>query len=186
MDTRETLLVPGWTVHIRMLGSARLWRSFVLVFGIPVTVLSVVVTFAANARDGLIVFAGALALFAALWGVVGVVIDATGGFIAGYLVTDRGVHFRLGKGARGAAGAAALLGVASKAPGAAGAGLLAAAERDAFIAWGDVRRVTVDSKGRYLELRAGLGSKPVGIHCTEANFAPVCDLVRAAVPSARE
>ena len=178
MHDTEELLLPGWTVRIRMLVSARLWKSFVLVFGIPVTLFSVVVALASGAYDGLIVLVGGLALFAFLWAAVGIVIDVTGGFTAGYAVTNRGVHFRLGKGARGAADAATLIGLLSRSPAAIGAGLLASAEQGAFIAWRDVRKVTIDARSRYIQVRAALGSKPVGIHCTEENFARVRHVVR--------
>ena len=53
------------------------------------------------------------------------------------------------------------------------------AEQDAFLAWGDVRKVTISDRSRYLLIRAGFGSKPVGIYCTEENFSNVCAIVRA-------
>jgi hypothetical protein len=179
MNETEYALLPGWSVRIRMLSSARLWKSFLLVFGIPVTLISVVVSFAAGTDQGIIVLLGGWGLFAFLWAAVGVIIDASGGFTAAYAVTNRGVHSSLGRGSRGAADAATLLGVLARSPGAVGAGLLARSEQDAFIAWNDVRRVTISQRSRYVQIRAGFGSKPVGIYCTEENFSPVCDIVRA-------
>ena len=66
-----------------MLFRLRLWKSFLLVFGIPVPLFGIVVTFVSGPRDGVVV----LGLFAVLWAVVGAVIDGAGGFTASYLVT---------------------------------------------------------------------------------------------------
>ncbi|MBL0172116.1 MAG: hypothetical protein IPP90_15600 [Gemmatimonadaceae bacterium] len=178
MNDTEQVLLPGWSHRIRMLTSGRLWKSFVLVFGIPVTVIAIIVAFTVQPSDGMLVLAGGLSLFAVLWALVGAIIDVSGGFTAAYVLTDRGVHFQLGKGSRGAADAATLLGAFARAPGAVGAGLLARSEQEAFIAWSAIRKVTVRARSRYVQIRAGLGSKPVGIYCTEQNFTTVCDLIR--------
>jgi hypothetical protein len=162
-----------------MLFSARLWRSFLLVFGIPVVLLGIVVSFVSGVGDGTTVILGGVGLFGLLWAVVGAVIDVTGGFTASYLLTNMGVHFRLGKGARSAADAAVLVGTLARSAGGAGAGLLARSEQDAFIAWIDVRKVTVSERDRYIQVRAGLGSKPVGIYCNHENFPQVRDLLHA-------
>jgi hypothetical protein len=169
-----------------MLFSARLWKSFLLVFGIPVLLLSLVVSFASKPGDGMVVLLGGLGLFGLLWAMVGAIVDLTEGFTAAYLVTDRGVHFRLGKGARGAAEAATLIGILARAPSGAGAGLLALSEQDGFIAWSDIRKLTISDRSRYVQIRARFGSKPIGIYCTEQNFVAVCGLVRAHLPQARE
>jgi hypothetical protein len=122
---------------------------------------------------------GGLGLFGVLWALVGAIIDLTGGFTAAYLVTDRGVHFRLGKGARGAAEAATLIGILARSPSGTGAGLLALSEQDGFLAWSDIRKLTINDRSRYVQIRAGFGSKPIGINCTDQNFSLVCDLIRA-------
>jgi hypothetical protein len=179
MNEAEEALLPGWSHQIRMLFSARLWKSFVYVFGIPVLLLSIVMTFASKPGDGMVVLLGGLGLFGLLWALVGAVVDLTGGFTAAFLVTDRGVHFRLGKGARGAAEAATLIGILARSPSGAGAGMLALSEQDGFIAWSDIRKVTISDRSRYVQIRAGFGSKPIGIYCTEQNFSAVCDLIQA-------
>ena len=178
MNETEEALLPGWSYRIRMLFSARLWKSFLLVFGIPVLLLSIVMSFASKPGDGMVVLLGGLALFGFLWALVGAVVDLTGGFTAAYLVTDRGVHFRLGKGARGAAGADTLIGVLARSPTGTGAGMLALSEQDGFIAWNAIRKLTISDRSRYVQIRASFGSKPIGIYCTEQNFAVVCDLIR--------
>jgi len=179
----EQVLLPPWSHRIRMFTSARLWKSFLLVFGIPATLLSLVVAFTSGIENGTIVLFATWGVLAFLWALVGAIIDVTGGFTAAYVVTSEGVRFRLGKGARGAADAATMVGVLAGSTAAAGAGLLARSEQDAFIAWRDVRKVTIRERSRYIQIRAGLGSKPVGIYCTEQNFLPLCALVRARPPS---
>lgn len=183
MNDVENVLIPGWSYRIRMLSSARLWKSFVYVFGIPVTLIAVVVALTVGTNTGMIALLAGLGAFAFLWALVGAIIDISGGFTAAYVVTDRGVHFRLGKGSRGAADAAALAGLMAASPVATGAGLLARSEQDAFIAWSDVRKVTISERSRYVQIRAGFGSKPVGINCTEENFPAVCAVIRARCPA---
>lgn len=179
MSDAEEALLPGWSHRIRMLFSARLWKSFLLVLGIPVVLLGIVMSFVSGPDDGLTVILGGLGLFGLLWAVVGAVIDLSGGFTAAYLMTNWGLHFRLGKGARGAADAATLVGALAGSAGGAGAGILARSEQDAFVAWSDIRKVTISEGGRYIQVRAGLGSKPIGIYCTEQNFHRVCEIVRS-------
>lgn len=178
MNEAEEALLPGWSHQIRMLFSARLWKSFLLVFGIPALLLSIVVSFASGPGDGMVVLFGGLGLFGVLWALVGAIVDLTGGFTAAYLVTDRGVHSRLGKGARGAAEAATLIGILARSPSGAGAGMLALSEQDGFIAWSDIRKLTISDRSRYVQIRAGFGSKPIGIYCTEQNYSVVRDLIQ--------
>jgi hypothetical protein len=166
-----------------MLASARMWKNFLLAFGIPAVVLGVVTAFIGGPGLGGTVIAGSVLLFAVLWAVVGAVIDIAGGFTASYLLTNKGIRFTMGRGARGAADAAALIGVLAESSGGAGAGLLARAEQFAFLAWSDLRKVTINESSRYIQVRAGLGSKPIGIYCTEENFPRVRDLVRVRMPT---
>lgn len=178
-DTDEDILLQ-WAHPIKMLFSARLWRTFVFVFGIPIVILGVIVMVAAGVKEGMIVVAGGFSFFAIVWAIVGAVVDISGGFSASYVVTKKGVYFSSGKGARAVAGTATLVGALAGSPGMAGAGLLARSEQDAFIAWNDIRKVSVDEGSRYIEIRAELGSKPIGLYCNEEAFQHMRDLLRTA------
>ena len=184
MNGPEVPLLPGWSHRIRMVSSARLWKSFLLAFGIPAVLLGIVVALVSGPADGATVVVGSVVLFAVLWAIVGAVIDVGGGFTAAYLLTTEGIHFTMGRGAKGAANVAALVGVMARSPGGAGAGLLARSEQEAFLAWNDIRKVTISEGGRYIQVRAGFGSKPIAIHCTEANFLSVRDHIRARATTA--
>lgn len=186
MNEAEEALLPGWSHRIRMLFSSRLWKSFLLVFGIPVLLFGIVVSFVSGTGDGLVVLFGGMGLFGLLWAMVGAIVDLTGGFTAAYLVTARGVHFRLGKGARGAAEAATLLGILARSSSGTGAGMLALSEQDGFIAWSGIRKLTISDRSRYVQIRGSFGSKPIGIYCTEQNFSKVCDIIQAHLTQARE
>jgi hypothetical protein len=182
---REEQVLLQWHQKVKMLFSRRLWKMFLLVFGIPALVLGILVAVLATPRDGALAFGGGLVLFAVLWALVGVVVDLGGGFSAFYTLTDKGAYFASGKGARAAASLATVGGMLAGSPGATGAGLLARAEQDAFLAWDSIGKVTVSEDGLYIELRGRSATKPIGLYCTPENFTAVRDLVRGKVPAGR-
>jgi hypothetical protein len=171
----ETLL--AWDHRIRMLANPNLWRAFALVFGAPLMVLGAVLAVTAGWKTGLTALVGGLVLFGALWLIVGVIVDLMGGFRAHYAVTTRGLYFASGKGERRAAQAASVIGLLAGKPGAAGAGLLAQSEQDAFIAWPDIARVK--TRGHYVEVRSRHALKPIGFY----GAAETLDLLRSALRS---
>src|SRR6185369_16535811 len=95
-DMKEEIL-SSWTYPIKMLFSGRLWKTFLLVFGIPAAALGVFLMFIAGVTVGVLAFAGGVVFFALIWAIVGVVVDLAGGFEANYVVTNEGVYFRSGK-----------------------------------------------------------------------------------------
>jgi hypothetical protein len=139
--------------------------------------------FIAGVTVGVLAFAGGVVFFALIWAIVGVVVDLAGGFEANYVVTNEGVYFRSGKKAQAVANFATVAGALSGSPGLTGAGLLAKSERGAFLAWKDVRKITVDDAGNYIEIRGRFGSKPIGLYCSKEEFQRIRDLVRAQGPS---
>ena len=178
-DAEQTLL--AWDHRIRMLANANLWRAFALVFGAPVAVLGAVLAVTAGWKTGVTAAAGGLVLFGVLWLIVGVIVDLMGGFRARYAVTTRGVYFASGKGERGAAQAATVIGLLAGKPGMAGAGLLAQSEQDAFIAWPDVARVK--TRGHYVEIRSRHALKPIGLYCTGETIGLLRNALRSHAPA---
>lgn len=174
----QTLL--AWDHRIRMLANSNLWRAFALVFVAPLAVVSGFLAVTAGIRTGSIAFAGGLAVFGGLWLIVGVIVDLMGGFVAHYAITTEGVYFASGKGERAAATAAVVIGTLAGKPGAAGAGLLAQSEQDAFIPWPDVARVK--TRGRYVEVRSRHALKPIGLYCTAETFGLLRNALRAHAP----
>lgn len=181
-DMKEEVL-SAWTYPIKMLFSGRLWKTFLLVFGIPIAALGIFLMFIAGVTVGLLAFAGGVALFALVWAIVGVVVDLAGGFEATYVVTNEGVYFKSGKRAQAAVNLATAAGALAGSPGLTGAGLLAKSERGAFLAWKNIRKVTIDDSGKYIEIRGGFGSKPIGLYCSKEGFQRIRDLVRAKGPA---
>jgi hypothetical protein len=186
MAAEEEQVLMQWHSKIRMLFSKRLWKMFLLVFGIPVLLLAILVAFVASPADGVLAFGGGLALFAVIWALVGVVVDIGGGFSAFYSITDKGVHFASGKGARAAAGIATAAGLMAGKPGMAGAGMLARAEQDAFMSWDSIGKVSVSDGSFYIELHGKSVTKPIGLYCTPENFRDVRDLLLGRVVNTRD
>lgn len=181
-DVKEEVL-SAWTHPIKMLFSGRLWKTFLLVFGIPAAALGVFLMFIAGVTVGLLAFAASVVFFGLVWAIVGVVVDLSGGFEASYVVTNEGVYFKSGKKAQAAANLATVAGALTGSPGLTGAGLLAKSERGAFLAWKNIRKVRIDDSDKYIEIRGGFGSKPIGLYCPMEGFQRIRDLVRAKGPS---
>ena len=175
----------SWKSRIKMLFNPILWRSFLFVFGISILLLGIFfVVISGNFRNTLLLMGGLFVFFAVIWAVVGVVFDLAGGFHASYVITSRGIYFSSGKAEKDIADAVAVIGILSGSAGRAGAGLLARSEQDAFIGWSEVRKVKVSEGKRYILVKKGFGSKPVGLYCTEDNFGPVLQTIRSKSPSA--
>ncbi|MBS0337738.1 MAG: hypothetical protein JSS40_13140 [Proteobacteria bacterium] len=185
MAAEEGQVLMQWHSKVRMLSSKRLWKMFLLVFGIPALLLGILVSFIADPATGALACGGGFALFAVVWALVGVAVDLGGGFSASYVVTDKGVHFASGKGARAAAEIAAVGGLLAGKPGMAGAGMLARAEQDTFLAWDAIGKVSVSDGSFYIELRGKSAAKPVGLYCTPENFHSVRELVLGRVVAGR-
>ncbi len=183
MRPAPTILVPPWTLTVRVLFNSVTWRAFPLVLGTPIVLVGAWVGYLATWRDGLVVATGGLAGLAVLWAVACLVIDLAGGLQVAYLMTSEGIHFASGWGARAAARGAAGAGMLAGSMGTVGAALLARAEQEASLEWREVRRFRIVERARYVEVKAGFFSKPIGIYCTQENFPVVREVVRSRAPS---
>lgn len=182
MESSADRLLLEWSSDTKMFLNRRMWKSFLLVLGIPLLVLAGLLALLTEAKNGAILLGGGFALFAVLWALALLIMDATGAGRASYRLSEAGVGFAAGRAARNIADAALLAGMLAGKPGAMGAGMLARAEQDNFIAWGEVKRVTVSQASRYIEIRAtGFLVKPIGLNCTADNFTAARDIIAARV-----
>jgi len=168
-----------WSHKIKMLFNPVLWGNFLAGFGAPALCLGIAMSFPAGIAKGFLFSGVLLGFFFIVWVITGVVIDLAGGFSAHFVITDKGVYFSSGKGAKGAANAATLIGALAGSASTAGAGLLAKAEQETAIAWKDVKKVKVRKGMRYIFIREGFGNKPIGLYCNKENFEPVLSLVQS-------
>ena len=186
MDNKQPSATPEseevlfkWDHSIKMLFNATLWKTFFAIFGIPITLLGLFLKFAVKVPNVFLPMAGIFAFFFVIWIIAGVIIDLMGGFFAQYVITSRGIYFASGKKERAIANAATVVGVLAGSLGATGAGMLARSEQDASLEWSKVKKVKISTGSRYIFIREGFGSKPLGLYCTKDNFEKVLGLVRS-------
>jgi hypothetical protein len=180
LESEETLF--QWNARIRMLFNPVLWRSFLFVFCIPILLLSAVLgVLSGSVEDAWLLALGGLIFFVALWILIAIVVDLMGGFQAKYLITNEGIYFKSGKAEKAVANTAVVVGALARS---AGSGLLARSEQSSFLDWKRVKKVKIRPSLRYIEVRGGFGSKPIGLYCTEENFPKVLETVRAKRPGA--
>jgi hypothetical protein len=168
-----------WNHQIKMLFNATLWKTFFAIFGIPITLLGLLIKFVGHAHHVLLAMAGIFAFFFVIWIIAGIIIDLMGGFYAKYVITSKGIYFASGKKERAIADAATVVGVLAGSLGATGTGLLARSEQDNSVEWEKIKKVKVRKSQRYIFIREGFGSKPIGLYCNKENFEPVLALVRS-------
>lgn len=177
-DVGDEKILFQWNYRIKMLFNPILWKNFVLVFGLPIFLLGVAFMMTGKVMASLFFMGGAFVFFALVWGIAGVVIDLAGGFHASFLITSNGIAFTSGKSEKTVADSVAVIGALAGSASAAGAGLLAKSEQDAFIGWDEIRKVKVRKGMRYILIRKGFGSKPIGLYCTAENFSGILELVK--------
>ncbi len=168
-----------WNHSIRMLFNPVLWGSFALCFGIPAILLGIGFSFTGDLKVAVLFPAALLAFFVVIWVIVGIVIDLGGGFFSSFTITSKGIYFASGPAARKAADAVTITGVLTGSALRTGAGLLAREEQDSFIAWEEIKKVSVRKEMRYISVRSGFGIKPIGMYCNQENFEPVLKLVQS-------
>ena len=181
-------LIPPWTLRVRTLFNRVTWGALPLVLRIPLAFLTVLIGFVATWKEAFLLAAGLGAFFVVLWAISCAILDLLGGLEASYLLSERGIHFAMGRRSRDVADAVAVVGALAGSATTAGAGLLARSEQEADITWREIRRVRVVEKARYVEVRGRLLSKPIGIYCTPENFEAVREIVRirASASSSRD
>jgi hypothetical protein len=89
-----------------------------------------------------------------------------------FKVDHKGILMSMGKRERKLNTLTTVVGLLAGSAQAAGAGLLAKSREDFFVAWRDVRKVTVYRKKKVIALNVGLLT-PLRVYCTDENFAAV-------------
>ncbi len=176
--SNETILFQ-WDHQIKMLFNPVLWGNFLVGFGTPALLLGTAMSFPAGPAKGFLFSGILLAFFFVIWVITGIVMDLAGGFGAHFAITDQAIYFASGKGSKAAANVATVAGALAGSLSAAGAGLLARSEQDAYVEWAKVKKVKVRKGMRYIFIREGFGNKPIGLYCNKDNFEKILALVRS-------
>lgn len=119
-----------------------------------------------------------LLFFGGAFVVVGLVIDALGGFPLIFRMTKRGIHCQQSPEVRAAVGATLVGGLLLGSMQTTAAGLLARSERDVFIPWDRIASVTRSRSRRLILVRPGRGSKPIGLWGSAETLDRALDLIR--------
>jgi len=168
-----------WDHQIKMLFNPVLWGNFVACLGIPAVLLGIGFSFTGHLKEAALLAVGLIAFFAVIWVLVGIVIDLGGGFFTSFVITSKGISFSAGRRAKAAANAATVIGALAGSASTAGAGLLARSEQDGALEWKDVKKIKIRKGMRYIFVRGGFGSKPIGLYCNKENFEQVLALVQS-------
>ena len=176
-DGDEQVLLM-WPARVRTLLNGPLWKGLAVAFGSGVALVCVIFVLAGSGSTGLLVGGGLFLGIMALVAVVCAVIDLFGGLAATFALTTDGVHSVAGKGAAAASDAAVVVGALAGNMSAMGAGLLAQSEKNAFIPYGDVRKIKLGSGRRYVLVKGGFLDKPIGLYCTAENYDPALKILR--------
>ena len=178
-------IVLAWENRIKILSNPAVWRGVLLAFGISCALAGIFFFVLSQDVDGLLIGLGAFGGFMVLFLLIGAVIDLFGGFRVRFALTTAGVRSMSGKGAKAAAGTAFWVGVLAGNPATAGAGLLARSEQNMFIGYDEVKTLEFWPGRRYIEVKAGMLSKPIGLYCLPENYTPAADLLRQMCPTAK-
>lgn len=174
---QETVL-QTWDARVRVLTNPSAWFGVSVSLGGGALVLGILFLFISKSPKGLLVaaaiFCGLMLLFVLIAGVI----DLFGGFRVRFILTDQGVRSRTGAGAKAAAEAALVGGILTGSHAAIAVGTAARSEQDVFISWGEISRVKVSERRRYVLVKGSMLQKPVGLYCTADNFATVLGTLR--------
>lgn len=182
LSAAETISL-AWDAQIRVLSNASVWGGVLAAFGIGSCLATVLFLAISQNVWALAVGAGLFAFFMLLFLLIGIVIDLCGGFKVTFALTNLGVRSIAGRGAGRAADAAFWTGVLTGRAGAAGAGLLAKSEQNAFIPYGQVTKVQARPGGRTILVKGGFLDKPIRLYCTAENYAQAEALLRQKCPT---
>lgn len=166
----EEQVLLMWPAKVRTLANRQLWKGLALAFGSGAALVCVIFLFVGSGSTGLLVGGGLFLGIMALAAVVCAVIDLFGGLGVTFALTTEGVRSVAGKGSAAASDAAVILGALTGTMSALGAGLLAQSEKNAFIPYGDVRKIKAGAGSRYVLIKGGFLDKPIGLYCTAENY----------------
>ena len=100
-----------------------------------------------------------------------------------FMLTSMGIRSISGKGARAAAQTAIIGGILTGSLVGMAAGSLAKSEQNVFIPYGEVTKVRVNTRRRYILVKGDWSQKPIGFYCNKDNFSSVLQLLQERCPS---
>jgi len=173
---QEAKLPLEWNIRIPLLQHRLLRQQFALAIGLPFGLL-LGFMLAYRAYYAVMLVALTLLLTAAVVRVV------TGGaYDVHYVIDEQGILCEnqpvQAKRIRRLAALTAVLGLVSRRPAAAGAGVLAGARIRVFISWQRLRKYKANTKAGYVQVFGGLGENIV-LFCPEENYDDVLALIKA-------
>jgi hypothetical protein len=181
----EEAVLCSWEASVRVLSNPSAWRGVALSLGGGALALGILFSFISKSLKG---FYLASALFGGLMFIfilIGGVIDIWGGFRVNFIITSKGLRSMSGKGARAAAKTAIIGGILTGNLVGMAAGSLAESEQNVFIPYGEVTRVKVNSRRRYILVKGDWSQKPIGLYCNKDNFSAVLQLLQERCSSAQ-
>jgi hypothetical protein len=179
----EEIVLCSWEASVRVLSNPAAWRGVALSLGGGALALGILFSIIIKSIKG---FYFASAIFVGLMFIfilVGGVIDIFGGFRVNFILTSRGIRSISGKGARAAAQTAIIGGILTGSLVGMAAGSLAKSEQNVFIPYGEVTKVQVNSRRRYILVKGDWSQKPIGLYCNKDNFGGVLQLLQEKCPS---
>lgn len=181
----EEVVLCSWEASVRVLSNPAAWRGVSLSLGGGALALAILFSVITKSWKG---FYFASAIFVGLMSIfilVGGVIDIFGGFRVNFILTSKGIRSISGKGSRAAAQTAIIGGILTGSLVGMAAGSLAKSEQNVFIPYGEVTKIQVNTRRRYILVNGDWSQKPIGLYCNKDNFGGVLQLLQERCPSMR-
>ncbi len=168
-----------WNTRVPIFRNRTIVTQLGIAIGIPFGILALVLFLVSDSPDrwyALAVIGGLLFLtFLFVQVVYG------GKYDVAYVLDDKGVlsYTQAGQAKKNRIinGLTVVLGLFSRQPSAAGAGMLAASRQRVFLGWGNVQKVQYLPKQRTIMVRGSV-LEPIALFCTPENYAQAEELVR--------
>jgi hypothetical protein len=174
----EEIVLCSWEASVRVLSNPAAWRGVALSLGGGALALGILFSVITKSWKGFYlasaIFTGLMFIFI----LVGGVIDIFGGFRANFILTNQGIRSISGKGAKVAAQTAIIGGILTGSLVGMAAGSLAKSEQNVFIPYGEVTKVQVNSRRRYILVKGDWSQKPIGLYCNKDNFDNVFQMLK--------
>lgn len=172
-----------WAIDVPIFSTRVILRDLGIAIGIPFGILVVVLVVlgGVNGFHGDILYA--LGLIGTLFILTFIFIRLVygGKYAAAFLINESGIRNytqkRQAKRNRIINILTVIIGILSRKPSAAGAGLLAQSNQDVFLRWNNIRKVKYDPLHHTIVVRGGLTEK-IALFCTEKNYGEVEKMIK--------
>lgn len=150
-------------------------KNVLMAFGIPMLVVGVILAILIGFVNGLVIMSIVSGIF--LIGIFFATLVYRNGFDFTFRLTSNGIWSHMGKREENTADAAMVGGILTGSPGTLGAGLLAKAEQNVFIAWKDITKIKVVEKDCLIKIGASFGTKPIDLYCSPEHFKKALEIL---------